>query len=115
MSSVSRDRSARRTTLGPSDSAASTRARLVRDLLPGSETTASTGPAAVGAGQGSGGRRLRSSCALASCGLPSRGRGEAPGLAAGVLGGAAGRQATPGLAVGVAGGDEQAAEHARRS
>ncbi len=53
MSSVSRERSARRTTLGPSASAARTRARLVRDLLPGSETTASTGPAAVGAGQGS--------------------------------------------------------------
>ena len=38
ISRVSRDRSARRTTEGPSASAASTRARLVSDLLPGSET-----------------------------------------------------------------------------
>ena len=53
ISKVSRERSARRTTLGPSESAARTRARLVKDLLPGSETTASTGPLAVGAGQGS--------------------------------------------------------------
>ena len=50
---VSLDRSARRTTLGPSASAAMTRARFVSDLLPGSETVASTGPRARGAGHGS--------------------------------------------------------------
>ena len=43
--------------LGPSDSAASTSARLVSDLVPGRGTTASTGPSAVGAGQGSVRRR----------------------------------------------------------
>ena len=40
ISRVSRERSARRTTDGPSASAASTSARLVWDLLPGSETVA---------------------------------------------------------------------------
>ncbi len=53
MSEVSRETSGRRTTLGPSARAASTSARLVCDLLPGSETTAATGPVARGAGQGS--------------------------------------------------------------
>ena len=53
ISDVSRDRRARRTTLGPSAIAASTRARFVRDLLPGSDTVASTGPRARGAGHGS--------------------------------------------------------------
>jgi hypothetical protein len=55
MSSVSRERSGRRTTDRPSASAASTRARFVTLLLPGSGTTACSGPAARGAGQGSGG------------------------------------------------------------
>ena len=58
---VSRERSARRTTDGPSARAASTSARLVRDLLPGSETTASTGPRARGAGHGFAERRHRRS------------------------------------------------------
>ena len=53
ISSVSRDRSARRTTLGPSAIEASSSARLVSDLLPGSDTVAVTGPCARGAGQGS--------------------------------------------------------------
>ena len=44
---------ARRTTEGPSASAARTSARLVSDLLPGSVTTACTGASARGAGQGS--------------------------------------------------------------
>ena len=48
ISDVSRDRRARRTTLGPSASAAMTSARLVSDLLPGSETVTSTGPCARG-------------------------------------------------------------------
>jgi len=43
-------RSARRTTDGPSASAASTSARLVSDLEPGSSTRASTGARATGAG-----------------------------------------------------------------
>ena len=51
MRRVSRDRSGRRTTLGPSAIAASTRARLVNDLLPGSEITLATGPVGRGAGQ----------------------------------------------------------------
>ena len=50
---VSLDRSARRTTEGPSASEASSSARLVSDLLPGSETTASTGPVARGRGPAS--------------------------------------------------------------
>ena len=50
ISSVSRERSARRTTEGRSAIAASTSARLVSDLLPGRETTASTGCDARGAG-----------------------------------------------------------------
>jgi hypothetical protein len=54
ISRESRDRSARRTTLGPSARAASTSARLVRLLLPGRVTVASTGLVARGAGQGSG-------------------------------------------------------------
>ena len=53
ISTVSRDRRARRTTEGPSARAAITSARLVRDLLPGSETATSTGPRARGAGHGS--------------------------------------------------------------
>ena len=52
ISSVSRDRRARRTTLGPSARAASTSARLVSDLLPGSDTSACTGPCAKGACHG---------------------------------------------------------------
>ena len=50
ISSVSRERRARRTTEGPSDSAASTSARLVSDLEPGSSTRTSTGARANGAG-----------------------------------------------------------------
>src|SRR5690606_21174710 len=49
--SASRPRSARRTTPGPSASAASTSARLVTDFEPGSETVAVTGVSACGAGQ----------------------------------------------------------------
>ena len=58
MSSVSRERSGRRTTERPSASAASTSARFVTLLLPGSGTTASSGPAACGAGQGSAWRAM---------------------------------------------------------
>ena len=53
ISSVSRDRSARRTMPGPSASAASTSSRLVSDFEPGSETRAETGVRARGAGQSS--------------------------------------------------------------
>ena len=53
ISSVSRERSARRTTEGPSARAASTSARLVSDFEPGSATVARTGVRAYGAGQGS--------------------------------------------------------------
>ena len=62
MSPVSRDRSARRTTPGPSASAASTSSRLVSDFDPGSETLTSTGATACGAGQRSG-RGGRITCA----------------------------------------------------
>ena len=47
--SVSRDRSGRRSRDGPLASAARTRKRLVRDLLPGRATSASTGRVAAGA------------------------------------------------------------------
>ena len=49
ISRVSRERSGRRTTLGPSAIAASTSARLVSDLLPGSDTTRSRPGRAAGA------------------------------------------------------------------
>jgi len=49
MSSVSRARSGRRSSEGASASAASTSSRFVSDLLPGSASRASSGPAAVGA------------------------------------------------------------------
>ncbi len=52
ISSVSRERRARRTTLGPSARAARTSARLVSDLLPGRDTSARTGPCAKGARHG---------------------------------------------------------------
>ena len=51
--SVSRERSAWPMTEGPSASAARMSARLVSDLLPGSDTVRSTGVRARGAGQGS--------------------------------------------------------------
>src|SRR5689334_1507857 len=57
MSTESRDRSARRTTEGPSERAARTRARLVRDLEPGSRTVVVIGAAADGAGHRAGGAR----------------------------------------------------------
>src|SRR4051794_22594243 len=52
ISRVSRDRRAPRTTAGASASAPSTRARLVSDLLPGSDTSPCTGPRARGTGHG---------------------------------------------------------------
>ncbi len=52
MSRLSLLRSGRRTVDGPSASAASSSARLVIDLEPGTSTTASIGVAVVGAGQG---------------------------------------------------------------
>ena len=61
ISSVSRERRARRTTEGPSANAASTSARLVSDFEPGSSTRASTGPRAVGAGHRSSDCRLGAS------------------------------------------------------
>ena len=51
MRRVSRARSGRRSRLVPSARAARTRLRFVSDLEPGTDTTASTGDAAVGAGQ----------------------------------------------------------------
>ena len=54
ISAVSRERRARRTTEGRSAIAASTSARLVRDLEPGSVIVRSTGEVARGAGQCSG-------------------------------------------------------------
>jgi hypothetical protein len=51
ISSVSRERSGRRTQPGSEARAASTRARLVTDLDPGTWTVASTAPLACGAGQ----------------------------------------------------------------
>ncbi len=53
MRCVSRAASAADTVDGPLASAASTRARLVADLDPGTATVAETGSAAVGAGQAS--------------------------------------------------------------
>ena len=53
---VSRERKAPRTTEGASAIAASTSARLVTDLLPGSDTSTSTGPVTGGAGHGSASR-----------------------------------------------------------
>ena len=55
ISRVSLARSGCRTWAGPAASAASTSARLVIDLEPGSRTWARTGPAACGAGQTAGG------------------------------------------------------------
>src|SRR6185369_5109966 len=89
----SRERSARCTTDGPSASAASTRARLVSDLLPGSETSACTGPRACGPGLGSG---------LL---------GQLPGLTAYVARRAAGPPGDPGPALGVDAGQQEAAHH----
>ena len=113
MSSVSRERSGRRTTLGPSAIAASTRARLVSDLLPGSETTRSTGSVGRGAGQ-----RLTHPRTLSRSGQLGLGElrlaagvlGDLLGLAAHVGGGAAGPPGQAGLALGVDRGEEQAAE-----
>lgn len=51
ISSVSRERSGRRSQPGSEASAARTRARLVTDLDPGTWTVASTAPLACGAGQ----------------------------------------------------------------
>ena len=53
---VSRERSAPRTSEGASAMEASTSARLVTDLLPGSDTSRSTGPVTAGAGHGSASR-----------------------------------------------------------
>ncbi len=53
MRRVSRERRAPRSRPGPSARAASTRYRLVRDFEPGTSTSASSGPAAVGAAQAS--------------------------------------------------------------
>ncbi len=54
ISSVSRARSGRSIVAGPPARALSTRARAVIDLEPGSRTDVVTGPAAVGAVQGTG-------------------------------------------------------------
>src|SRR5688500_20130973 len=98
MSEVSRDTSGRRTTLGPSDRAASTSARLVCDLLPGSETTADTGVVARGAGHGSAVLVVTraaypvASVHLRGCqsGLALGGRRQVAGLTAGVARGVTG-------------------------
>lgn len=54
ISRVSRERSGRRSQPGSEESAASTSARLVTDLEPGTVTVASTAPLAEGAGQRAG-------------------------------------------------------------
>src|SRR6478735_2947097 len=117
ISEVSRERSARRTTDGPSETAARTRARLVSDLLPGSETTASTGWAARGAGQGSGTSLTPRTLSASADPGPGESRlaasvvGEALRLAAGVAHSVTGAPGHARLPVGVAGGDDQPAEH----
>ena len=119
---VSRDRSgAAYDATAPSASAASTSARLVSDLLPGSDTTASTGRRGArrrpGVGEPGAGRSPAQRIRLLSRSWPLRaaphdGRcGEVAGLAAGVAGGAAGPPGDAGLALGVDRGDDQAAEH----
>ncbi|PHP53725.1 hypothetical protein BW737_000675 [Actinomyces ruminis] len=51
MSAVSCERRAPRSVVGPSATAAATRARAVSDFDPGRSTTVSSGPVAAGAGQ----------------------------------------------------------------
>ena len=120
ISRVSRERSARRTTDGPSAIAARTSARLVSDLLPGSETTASTGWAARGAGHGSGPVAARHPRQPSGAGdQPIRARASLASRRASWASRFASRRASvatrpgpPGdarLAVGVAGGDDEAA------
>src|SRR6478736_56534 len=117
ISDVSRERSARLTTDGPSAIAASTSARLVSDLLPGSETTASTGWAARGAGQRSAGASVTTSSVVGSVHaggresrLPPCVVGEAARLPAGVLGDPARPPRDAGLTLGVAAGDDEPAD-----
>src|SRR4051794_29126280 len=122
INSVSRERSAWRTTLGPFESAASTRARFVRDLEPGSRTAARTGPSAWGAGQGSaasfiGPERIRPADGSGLHALHRKLRLDGGALAQ-MLGLAlrrrhcvAGPPGDAGLALGIDRCDHQAAEH----
>ena len=122
ISVVSREPAARRTTEGPSASAASTSARLVSDLLPGSETTAVHRRAGAGRRPGVGERcwsspaqPMRRASADLCCRQPGLARAAVaarrPGLAADVLGRPAGPPGDARLALGVDRGDEQPAEH----
>jgi len=115
ISVVSRERSARRTTDGASAIAASTRARLVTDLLPGRDTSASTGPVTGGAGHGSASRVVVTGKGYPpespqlsgrQLGLAPGGGPQVPRLAAYVACGPAGAPGDAGLALGVDGGEQ---------
>ena len=58
---------------GPSDSAASTRARLVCDFDPGTRTVARMGTGAIGAGHGPGGATVTVSAVVDTAGESTRG------------------------------------------
>src|SRR4051794_632909 len=119
ISSVSRERSARRTTDGPSERAASTSARLVSDFDPGSSTRTSTGPRATGAGHRSrrGAGRVSTPQRLLAEGLRGESSlelglpGQTAGLAAGALHGVLGAPRDAGTAFGVDRGQDQPAQH----
>ena len=113
ISRVSRDRSARRTTLGPVGQRGEHQGPVGQRLAAGQRDDGvdRAGRPWVRARAATPTPASQVTLALASAASRRAARGEVPGLAAGVLGDAAGAPGDARLPLGVAGGDHQPAEH----